>query len=151
MQVLKRVGISPALRWVSFLLLVVVAMGWAARTVLAHSRHMKPADTSAQAFSTSATGTRIKVVVSIDQVVGETLKVTVLERVSDAVYRRPHAGAAAISAILSPETSVAMGKARDIVAGAIVQLAGTVDKDRTLRTSQLVILTGYVRLADDSQ
>jgi len=146
----KPIGTSLALRWVLFLLLLTVAMGWAVRSVLARATMMKTADTPAQALSASEPGTRIRVVVSIDQVVGGNLKATALERVSAALYRRPRAGGV-VSAVLTPETSVVMGKTQDIVPGAIVQLAGTLDSNHTLRTSKVVILTGYVHVADDSK
>ena len=42
-----------------------------------------------------------------------------------------------------------MGRPQDIAAGAIVQLAGTLDKNRILRAKQVVILTGYVRLCKE--
>jgi hypothetical protein len=147
----KLAGIAPALRWALFLMLLAIAMGWAAKSVLARSGRMKTADMSAQAFSTAAPGTEMKAVARIDAVKGQNLKATLLERVSDSVYRRPRAARSTIVAVLTPETSVVMGKAQDIVSGAIVQLAGTVDGDHVVHASQVVILTEYVHLAEDSK
>lgn len=147
----KPAGISPTLRWIFFLVLLAVAMGWAAESVLARSARMKTADTSARTFSTTKAGIKIKAVARIDVVTGSNLKAGLLERVGDSVYRRPRAGGSTITAVLTPETSVVMGNAQDILPGAIVQLAGTVDNDHVLHASQLVILTGYVHLAEDSR
>jgi hypothetical protein len=44
-----------------------------------------------------------------------------------------------------------MGKPEEIVAGAIVQLDGTMDEHHAIRTNQVVILTGYVRLTQGTR
>ena len=151
MQDSKPEGISQVLRWVLFLVLLAVAMGWAVRTVRARAATMKTADTSGEAFQASAAGTGAKVVVRVEQVEGQALKATLLERVSDAVYRRPHGDGGMVSAVISPGTPVVMGRAPDIVPGAVVQLVGTLDSHHTLLASQVVILTGYVRVEDNSK
>jgi len=74
MKSLKPAGISPALRWIFFLLLLAIAAGWAAKGVLARSARMKTADTSAQAFSMAAPGTIVKAVARIDAVNGQNLR-----------------------------------------------------------------------------
>jgi hypothetical protein len=84
-------------------------------------------------------------------VAGEKLKGTLLERQNDTAYRVPIANGPTLAAILTPETSVVMGGSQDIAAGAIVQLAGALDKDHVLRTKQVVILTGYVRLSESAR
>jgi hypothetical protein len=43
-------------------------------------------------------------------------------------------------------TSVVMGKAADIRVGAAVRVTGTVQSDQTLKASQIVVLTGYVKV-----
>lgn len=142
---------QPILRWTLFLLLLVVSAGWALRSVLARSQQMKPAETTASAWAAMAPGTETKAVVSIDEVSGTTLHATILERESDTVYLKPSTPGPKVTAILSTETSVAMGKAEDIVPGAIVQVAGTLDDCHVLRTTQVVILTGYVHLRKESR
>jgi hypothetical protein len=44
-----------------------------------------------------------------------------------------------------------MGKLQDIVPGGVVQLAGTMDANHVLHLSQIVILTGYVQVAEDAR
>jgi len=141
----------PILRWTLFLLLLVVTAGWAFRTVLARAQQMKTAETQASAWAAMAPGTVTKAVVRIDEVRGTTLRATTLERRSDTVYLRSSALSSCVTAILSPETSLAMGEAEDIVPGAIVQLAGTLDDRHVLRTAQVVILTGYIHLEKESR
>jgi hypothetical protein len=147
----KAEGISQTLRWVLFLVLLAVAMGWAVRTALARAAMMKTADTPAERLQASAAGTGAKVVVRVDRIEGQALKATLLERVTDAVYRRPNGGGGVLSAVVGPETPVVMGNVEDIVPGAVVQLAGTLDSHHTLLASQVVIVTGYVRVEADSK
>jgi len=144
----KHGRISSALRWACFLTLLAVAMGWVAKSVLARAGRMKTADTSAQAFSTAGAGSHMEAVVRVDKVTGRDLKCTLLEKVSETTYRRARSGEA-ISAALTPDTSIVMGKAEDVVPGAIVQLSGTIDANRILKAAGAVILTGYVHIADD--
>jgi hypothetical protein len=140
--------VSPASRWAVFLLLLAAAMSWAAKGVLLRAGRMKAADTSALAFAAIAPGSATKAVVRLDRVAGDKLDGTLLERQSETVYARPRHSGLAVSAILSAETPVVMGKPQDIVPGAIVQLAGTLDDKHVLHAKQVVILTGYVRLAE---
>jgi hypothetical protein len=44
------------------------------------------------------------------------------------------------------DTKLVMGNAKDIRAGAVVHVTGTVAGDRSIRAQQLVILTGYVQV-----
>jgi hypothetical protein len=44
------------------------------------------------------------------------------------------------------DTVLAMGKAEDMRAGAIVHVTGKVAEDRSVRARQIVILTGYVQV-----
>jgi hypothetical protein len=148
MQTPKSSRISSVSRWGCFLVLLAVAIGWAAKSVLARAASMKIADTSPQAFSTAAVGTHLEAVVRIDQVAGTNLKCTLLEKLSETTYRRARTGAN-VSAALTSGTSVVMGTSRDVIPGAIAQLAGTIDRDHVLTVTRVVILTGYVHLVDD--
>jgi hypothetical protein len=51
---------------------------------------------------------------------------------------------------LSGDTAVAMGGAADIKRGAVVQVAGAMDSAHTLHATQIVILSGYVRIGSGS-
>jgi hypothetical protein len=96
-------------------------------------------------------GTQAKAVIRLDQVAGERLKGTLLERESDTAYRVPIGSGSAVTVFLAPETSVVMGRPQDVAAGAIVQLVGTLDQDHVLRAKQIVILTGYVHLLESAR
>lgn len=146
MKPVKRAPVETIFRWAIFFVLLAVATGWAVKSVLARSSRMKAADSSVQAFSAAAPGSTVKAVVKIDAVTGQSLKATLLEKVSDSVYCKPRSGESGITAVLSSEFSVVMGKAQDIAPGAIVQLAGAVDGHHVVNVTQVVILTGYVHL-----
>jgi uncharacterized protein (DUF849 family) len=133
-------------KWAIFVVLLAALTAWAIRSVLMRDQRMKAADTSASMFDSAAPGSSINAVVRLDQVAGEELRGTLLERQSDTVFRKPSESGPTVHAVLTPETSVVMGKPQDIAAGAIVQLDGTMDERHILRTNQIVILTGYVRL-----
>jgi len=147
----KRLYDSSVLKWTVFLFLLAVVMVWAVRGVLDRAWRMQTASTSASVFARMTPGTQAKAVIRLDQVAGEKLKGTLLERESDTGYRAPIGNGSEVAAILTSETSVVMGRPQDIVKGAIVQLAGTLDQDRVLRAKQIVILTGYVRLLESAR
>jgi len=142
---------SLVLNWAAFLCLLAAVMVWAVRGVLERAGRMQTANTSASVFAGQAPGTPAKAVVRLDQVAGENLKGTLLERESDTVYRVQLGSGSPVAAILTSETSVVMGRPQDIGPGAIVQLAGTLDQDRVLRAKQVVILTGYVHLSESAR
>ncbi len=137
---------SAVSKWTIFLLVLAIVMGWAVRGVLQRAGRMHTASTSASMFAGTPAGNTAKAVIRLDQVVGNRLKGTLLEQESDASYRVAIGSGSVVAAILTPETSVAMGKPRDIAPGAVVQLAGTLDRDRVLHAKQVVVLTGYVHV-----
>ncbi|HEX3472615.1 MAG TPA: hypothetical protein VHT28_15650 [Silvibacterium sp.] len=142
----KPVSASPLFRWTIFLVLLGAVSTWSIRSTLVHAKRMKPAATSAAAFSTLQPGARATAVVQLDKVSGESLTGTLLQRESDTVYRRTVSDTNLVSAILTPKTAVVMGKAEDILPGAIVQISGVLDTNHALQADQVVILTGYVNV-----
>lgn len=139
------------LKWSIFIILLASVSAWAIRGVLVRAQQMKAADTSASALASVAPGSPAKAVVRLDHVAGSELKGTLLQRQSDTVYLLPSKNTLTVTAILTPETSVVMGKPEEIVEGAIVQLDGTMDEHHAIRTNQVVILTGYVRLTQGTR
>jgi hypothetical protein len=142
---------SAVSKWTIFLLVLAFVTVWVVRGVLERAGRMQTANTSASVFARTAPGSPANAVIRLDQVVGAYLKGTLLERESDTAYRLPIGSGSPVVAILTPETSVVMGLPQDIAAGAIVQLAGTLDKDRVLRAKQVVILTGYICLSGSAR
>jgi hypothetical protein len=67
----------------------------------------------------------------------------VLEKQSETLYRR---GATTLQVVFSNDTPMVMGKAADLHRGAVVHVTGTIREDHLLRATQIVILTGYVRI-----
>jgi len=142
---------ATVLKWTIFLVLLVALTGWAIRRVLARAQQMRTADTSASTFNNIAPGLPLNAVLRLDQVNNKELKGMLLMKDSDTLYLRPPEGAPAITAILTPAASVVIGKPQDIVPGAIVQIAGTIDENHVLRTNEVAILTRYVRLSQGSR
>ena len=111
------------------------------------AQQMSTADTSASTFESSPPGSSAKAVVRLDSVKGKELKGTLLEKQSYTVYLLPSERTPVVIAVLTPNTSVVMGKPQDIAVGAVVQLAGTIYANHVLQTTQVVILTGYVSVS----
>lgn len=135
------------LKWIIFLLVLACVAVWTIRGVLVRAQQMSTADTPASMFAAIPPGTSAKAVVRLESVKGKELKGALLEKQSDTVYLLPIESTPAVFAVLTPDTSVVMGKPEEITVGAVVQLAGTIDASHVLQTTQVVILTGYVRVS----
>jgi hypothetical protein len=138
---------GPTLKWMIFLTVLACAATWAIRGILVRAQRMAAADTSASMFASIASGSPAKAVLRLDSVNGKELKGTLLEKQSETVYLAPFERAPAVIAVLTPDTSVVMGKPQDIKVGAVVQLSGNIDANHILQTNLVVILTGYVRVS----
>jgi hypothetical protein len=134
-------------KWIIFLALLAAVGVWAVRGILLRARQMSTAGTTASTFASISPGSSAKAVVRLESVSGKELKGTLLEKQHDTVYLLPSESTPSVIAVLTPDTSVVMGKPKDIAVGAVVQLAGVLDADHVLQTNQVVILTGYVRVS----
>jgi hypothetical protein len=142
---------QTSLKWIIFLAVLAAVAVWAVRGVLVRAQQMSTADTRASAFASISPGSSAKAVVRLESVKGSEMKGTLLERQSDTVYLLPSEMTPPVIAVLTPDTPVVMGKPQDIAVGAVVQLAGTIGADHVLQTSQVVILTGYVRVSQEAR
>jgi Kef-type K+ transport system membrane component KefB len=138
---------ETSLKWIIFLAVLAAVGVWAIRGVLVRAQQMSTADTTASTFASISPGSSTKAVVRLESVSGKELKGTLLEKQGDTVYLLPSESTPTVIAALTPDTSVVMGKPKDIAVGAVVQLAGVLDADHVLQTNQVVILTGYVRVS----
>jgi len=138
-------------KWIIFLTLLACVAAWAIRGVLVRDQQMSTANTSASTFASLPPGSSAKAVVRLESVNGADLKGILLEKQSDPVYLLPSDRMPVVAASLTPDTSVVMGKPDEIVVGAVVQLAGTIDGNHVLQTDQLVVLTGYVRVSEKAR
>jgi hypothetical protein len=138
---------SAILQWALFLILLAAAAGAATWSVLDRAGHMRLANTPSEAFLTTRPGKTANAVVCLNRVRNRELSGTLLQRVSETVYHRPPIQSAlTVEAVLTPQTTVVMGRPEEIVDGAVVQIAGTLDSNHVLHASQIVILTGFVRV-----
>jgi hypothetical protein len=142
---------ETSLKWIIFLAVLASVAVWAIRGVLGRAQQMRTADTSALTFASISPGSSAKAVVRLESVSGKELRGTLLEKQGDTVYLWPSENTPTVIAVLTPDTSVVMGKPKDIAAGAVVQLAGVLDADHVLQTNQVVILTGYVRVSQKAR
>ena len=144
----QRFRIHPASpKWIVFLSVLVSVSVWAVRGILVRAQQMSTADTSASTFASISPGSSAKAVVRLESVQGQELKGKLLIKQSDTVYLLPPERTPIVIAALTSDTSVVMGKPQDITVGAVVQLAGKIDVDHVLHTTQVVILTGYVSVS----
>jgi hypothetical protein len=142
---------SVAFRWFLFFTALTTIAGGATWSILARARQMRTVEMAPSAFSAMPGGQSAKAVVFLIKVDGGKLSGILLQRKTDTVYRKPiDSVGSSISAELTPETAVVMGAPRDIVADAVVQLAGTLDASHVLHTTQVVVLTGYVRVENET-
>jgi hypothetical protein len=138
---------ETSLKWIIFLAVLAAVAVWAVHGVLVRAQQMSTAETTVSAFPSISPRSSAKAVVRLESVKGNELKGTLLERQSDTVYLLPSERTSLVIAVLTSDTSVVMGKPRDIAVGAVVQLGGTIDANHVLQTNQVVILTGYVRVS----
>jgi hypothetical protein len=142
---------SATSRWVLFFIALATVAGWAAWSVLARARQMRPAAMPPSAFSAMPAGQSAEAVVFLNGVDHGKLSGTLLQRESDTLYRGPSDQVGSeVEAELTADAAVVMGRPQDIVAGAVVQVAGALDGRHVLHTTRVVILTGYVRVEKEN-
>jgi hypothetical protein len=102
--------------------------------------------TAAQApeLNSAARGATVKLVIEIASVSSTDLRGRILSKKTDEVYVRTDTQA---SVHWSDQSKLVMGKSADVHSGAVVHVTGKVRQDRTIDADQIVILTGYVKVA----
>ena len=130
--------------WLLTILAATLAIAAIVNDVTRRAAGMRVATTRAAALRQAAPGTLVKAVVKLESA-GKTnvYGAELLESIDATSYRETPRH---IDVALNDATKVVMGSGSDINPGAIVHVTGTIDEKGTLRASQVVILTGYVRL-----
>lgn len=106
---------------------------------------MRPAKTSADSVLQARPGQGLKAVVRLEGTPrADVYTAELLESVDGTIYR---ATPNHLQIALLPETEVVMGSAADVRPGAVVQVAGTIDREHTIRAKRIVILTGFISVA----
>ncbi len=138
---------SPIKPWVIWTLMTFVVCAAAAGVgfdIYRRAAGMRAATISAASVLAVRPGVRTKAVVRLEGPAGlNTYSGDLLESDDGVNYRETPDR---IRVALSGDTAVAMGGASDIKRGAVVQVAGAMDGARTLHATQIVILSGYVRV-----
>jgi hypothetical protein len=95
-------------------------------------------------FIHASPGDTIKLVLEIGESSTEgSIRGKLLQKETEKVYLRTNT---AVTVQSSAQTKMVMGKQSDIHPAAVVQLTGTLKKDRSVDASQIVILTGYIEI-----
>ena len=139
--------ISRRGKWALLTLTSVIAAVIAAAVVLDVVRRagqMRTATTSAAAVLQAPPGSLVKAVVRLEDVSESSACLAqLLEALDGETYR---ATSTRVHVALTAETEVVMGSEADVRPGAVVQVAGTIDREHAIRVRQIVILTGYIRV-----
>jgi hypothetical protein len=131
--------------WVLATFVVIAALGGIAFDVARRADSMHIAATGSSALLNAPAGAAVKAVFHLGAAEGtDAYDAEILDNVNGTTYRGSRSR---IRIVLSPDTSVVMGAGADIKPGAVIQASGTMAASHTLRASQIVILTGYVRVA----
>ncbi len=137
--------VKPWMLWVLATLVVIAALGGIAFDVARRAGSMHVAATDTSALLNAPAGAPVKAVLHLGSAAGINIyDAEILDSVNTTTYRGSRSR---IRIALSPDTSVVMGAGADVKPGAVVQASGTMAASHTLRASQIVILTGYVRVA----
>lgn len=101
---------------------------------------------AAQAAESTRPGGTVKTVVRLEGP-GERARylAAALASVDETTYRE---SGSHLELELTPQTTFVMGSAADVRPGAIVEVAGTLDADHVVRARRIVVLTGYIKVAD---
>ncbi len=103
---------------------------------------MEPAPDSAQRVASATSGEHITAVLEVTTVSTDGLLAgRVLERRSETLYQRTDH---MLQMRWNTDTPVVMGKPQDITTGAVFQVSGQLDAERSLNADRIVILTAYV-------
>jgi len=95
-------------------------------------------------FIHASPGDTVKLVLEIGESSTEgSIRGKLLQKEREKVYLRTNT---AVTVQSSAQTKMVMGKQSDIHPAAVVQLTGTLKKDRSVDASQIVILTGYIEI-----
>ena len=85
----------------------------------------------------------VKVVMEISDASPGRFRGKLLEKRDETHYSRTNK---LVDAAWDSQTALVMGKAEDVRSGAVLHVTGKLTADRTVKASQIVILTGYVHV-----
>jgi hypothetical protein len=127
---------------VSLVVLLIALVLWKSGSM---ARRMSTvAASNQQDLTQSPAGSQAKFVLEIREASADGKIIgNLLENKTEEIYART---TTPVTVQSHEQTKIAMGKAADIHAGAVVHVTGTVQKDHSVEAGQIVILTGYVKV-----
>jgi len=137
--------VRRAVLWTVAVLGLAAILGAIGFDVARRAAKMQAVTSSVAALKQAQPGNEIKTVVRLVSLASPGLYAAkILESSDGRVY---HESPAKIRIGYGSETAVVMGAAADIKEGAIVEAIGPMEDAGTLRATQLIILSGFVRIA----
>jgi hypothetical protein len=132
-------------RWLVLEVVAILLIGFAVWNVGRRAFKMEAAAAASNSRIEQLTpGDKIKVVLELKSADAmRSAQGVLLEKQGEDLYRRT---GTAVRMTFDPNVPVVMGKLADIHAGAVVHVTGTVVQDGGIAASQVVILTGYVKV-----
>jgi hypothetical protein len=128
--------------WVVVLIALVLLSFLAMRRSVGKAAQMKAEAAGGSTVAQLKVGDETKVVIEVTGV-SANLEGNLLEKQTETVYRR---SGSTIKIAFNAATPVVMGKASDVHTGAVVHVTAKMADDRRLQASQIVVLTGYVKV-----
>lgn len=129
--------------WIVLLVALALLSFFAMRRSLSKAMGMK-AETTVGAASQLKPGDEMKVVLELTHVTAAaSIEGNTLEKQTETVYRRT---GNTLKIVFDAATPVVMGKTSDVHEGAVVHVTAKMASDHLLHATQIVILTGYVKV-----
>ena len=130
--------------WIALLVALALLAFLAMRHSLGKAMRMQAETTAAPFLSQLKPGQEAKIVLEVTAVApAASVEGSVLDKESETVYHRT---ANSMKILFDATTPVVMGKAEDIHPGAVVHITAKMASDHTVHASQIVVLTGYVKV-----
>ncbi len=129
--------------WIGLLVALALLSFLAMRRSMTKAMGMNTATTAGSSLAQLKPGDEAKVVLELTTVTTTNLEGEILEKQTEADYRRT---GATLKIAFDAATPVVMGKATDVHQGAVVHVKARMGSDHILHAGQIVILTGYVKI-----
>jgi hypothetical protein len=129
--------------WIVVLIALAALSFFAMRRSMGKAAQMR-AETTVAAASPLKSGDEVKAVLEITAAApAASVEGNALEKQTETVYKRT---GTTMKVAFDAATPIVMGKASDIHEGAVVHVTAKMGADQLLHASQIVILTGYVKV-----
>jgi hypothetical protein len=135
--------------WIALLVTLALLSFLAMRRSLGKAMRMNAETTAGNSSAQTKPGEEVKVVLEVTAfTAAASLEGNVLEKQSETVYLRT---GKTIKIAFDASTPVVMGRTSDVKAGAVLHIKAKMGSDEVLRSEQIVILSGFVKVQEKFQ